>query len=115
MRGDVPKVSNNTGKSLKFSPRARGCSYGGVDWVGKFWVFPACAGMFRRHTHYSYHHRGFPRVRGDVPANTVTAAFGSWFSPRARGCSGLIDLASKAGIVFPACAGMFPFGWDTGM
>ena len=51
---------------------------------------------------------GFPRVRGDVPAHINTAYLPSQFSPRARGCS-LFELSLLiSGIVFPACAGMFP-------
>ena len=50
----------------------------------------------------------FPRVRGDVPRTLVQNPNGVGFSPRARGCSHLFDLAEVSPEVFPACAGMFP-------
>ena len=95
---------------LRFSPRARGCSAKDTLSNCCFKVFPACAGMFRRHYQVRYSKRRFPRVRGDVPFSLVTAFGRPKFSPRARGCSPVSSAATKASIVFPACAGMFlPF------
>ena len=53
---------------IPFSPRARGCSRHGVADAAVGAVFPACAGMFLRIVLFLIGIRGFPRVRGDVPA-----------------------------------------------
>ena len=50
---------------------------------------------------------GFPRVRGDVPAQIAVLPAQRWFSPRARGCSEWAEIARENWEVFPACAGMF--------
>ena len=50
----------------------------------------------------------FPRVRGDVPRNEKLLKHQSAFSPRARGCSALVEALNVLAPVFPACAGMFP-------
>ena len=50
----------------------------------------------------------FPRVRGDVPQIEDTIAAARRFSPRARGCSFSGITVGLVGVVFPACAGMFP-------
>ena len=50
----------------------------------------------------------FPRVRGDVPPWWCVFYHMDGFSPRARGCSGVMLMADKFAFVFPACAGMFP-------
>ena len=50
----------------------------------------------------------FPRVRGDVPEVQGPLVVGWSFSPRARGCSGVVSSFFSGIIVFPACAGMFP-------
>ena len=55
-------------------------------------VFPACAGMF-------------PVARGAVTLPVK-------FSPRARGCSDLLDPMDIWHTVFPACAGMFQAKWE---
>ena len=68
MRGDVPDGANQWPAPQKFSPRARGCS--GLNLRRELLkrVFPACAGMFLRIVLFLIGIRGFPRVRGDVPA-----------------------------------------------
>ena len=58
-------------------------------------VFPACAGMFRRHHMMVL---AIPR-----------------FSPRARGCSGFDSACWCCADVFPACAGMFRHHATTGL
>ena len=57
--------------SVSFSPRARGCSSRAVAWAYPVQVFPACAGMFLRIVLFLIGIRGFPRVRGDVPACVI--------------------------------------------
>ena len=79
MRGDVPPAPWLGPIRFRFSPRARGCSRHGVadaavgavfpaQASGQCAVFPACAGMFLRIVLFLIGIRGFPRVRGDVPA-----------------------------------------------
>ena len=50
---------------------------------------------------------GFPRVRGDVPADSPILDCALAFSPRARGCSARWSYSCNSLRVFPACAGMF--------
>ena len=51
--------------------------------------------------------RGFPRIRGDVPALKALAQHGYQFSPHTRGCSQREFKLGKLRGVFPAYAGMF--------
>ena len=71
-------------------------------------VFPACAGMFLETFVKNIFEMSFPRVRGDVPSPQDPNAWFARFSPRARGCSFSDSIFLKIGVVFPACAGMFP-------
>ena len=91
----------------EFSPRARGCSRLNCVQSKLSTVFPACAGMFLAETQLRGLRRGFPRVRGDVPLNSLLRNPTSQFSPRARGCSHGLPNRQKLHSVFPACAGMF--------
>ena len=92
---------------IKFSPRARGCSWGASRAPGVRGVFPACAGMFRRLMRWPPSHQRFPRVRGDVPSTGLRVFSRIPFSPRARGCSLCAINRVMTPPVFPACAGMF--------
>ena len=67
VRGDVPARIDYICETLKFSPRARGCSRARKLALEKSIVFPACAGMFRFSKPTMWVGRCFPRVRGDVP------------------------------------------------
>ena len=107
VRGDVPEDNDMVTEIQVFSPRARGCSFDTIIQNAKTNVFPACAGMFRFSMAFSNSSAGFPRVRGDVPECGGECGGTSWFSPRARGCSGERPQPITAGRVFPACAGMF--------
>ena len=51
---------------------------------------------------------GFPRMRGDVPLGSYRPSRSAKFSPHARGCSPAPGRWNPTGLVFPACAGMFP-------
>ena len=78
--------------------------------LGDQGVFPACAGMFRPKASNTCPQSCFPRVRGDVPPKPP-AMCNMWkFSPRAGGCSAREPGGLAKATVFPACAGMFPFG-----
>ena len=68
VRGDVPSFHLAADQATRFSPRARGCSGVKGTMAGTAMVFPACAGMFLRIVLFLIGIRGFPRVRGDVPA-----------------------------------------------
>ena len=70
-------------------------------------VFPACAGMFLLSAIDRELQSCFPRVRGDVPKPEADAPAVVVFSPRTRGCSGVVVAAGPASGIFPACAGMF--------
>ena len=87
MRGDVPAIGELQQSQIRFSPHARGCSgHRGAATIADP-VFPACAGMFRFHMRAGHTRVSFPRMRGDVPRQTRTAATRPGFSPHARGCS----------------------------
>ena len=107
VRGDVPCSRSSSSPSIRFSPRARGCSAPQESQEGLRTVFPACAGMFRSWYYSRPSGLGFPRVRGDVPGGKGTYRVEVRFSPRARGCSLRAAETKVRTIVFPACAGMF--------
>ena len=107
VRGDVPNAWEGVKQGLAFSPRARGCSAETGLESPEITVFPACAGMFRIEGVSLLIVGGFPRVRGDVPASPWKRWKKCSFSPRARGCSYILDKKISFRPVFPACAGMF--------
>ena len=107
-------MRSETRMTCVFSPRMRGCSPRPADTRPPSTVFPAYAGMFRLVLRLSIRLSGFPRVCGDVPRTHRPQLLLPRFSPRMRGCSGLVpDRALKEG-VFPAYAGMFPSRWCAG-
>ena len=107
VRGDVPTTALSSSATSSFSPRARGCSRV-VEHINETVpVFPACAGMFLTAFGVGVFLDGFPRVRGDVPADSLHTRPQPEFSPRARGCSQLRNYQTTVRLVFPACAGMF--------
>ena len=108
VRGDVPFPCLVDGNDCMFSPRARGCSTAIIASFSHHIVFPACAGMFRWGVDHEGVAGGFPRVRGDVPADLIFSINPTKFSPRARGCSERDKRQAFEEEVFPACAGMFP-------
>ena len=109
-RGDVPQRLLGGGSPKRFSPRTRGCSLLRAYRIRIFAVFPAHAGMFRSGYWGVEALKGFPRARGDVPVRILRLRFWKTFSPRARGCSAVMEVARKIAPVFPACAGMFLAG-----
>ena len=112
MRGDVPWDSFKARLIAAFSPHARGCSLGTFTALDINSVFPACAGMFLNpFLHYPYQ-SSFPRMRGDVPVELRVPQGDSGFSPHARGCSAALHAIVAVVEVFPACAGMFPMGFQ---
>ena len=107
MRGDVPPRERRRSKNQGFSPHARGCSPDKNLTGFTQQVFPACAGMFRRKSWLFAAPPSFPRMRGDVPLKSWENIKQQMFSPHARGCSRPVVDPVLAGVVFPACAGMF--------
>ena len=87
MRGDVVIVFKGVLEKIAFSPHARGCFAAFVFECGGRRVFPACAGMFRSIRTHANRQSGFPRMRGDVPAEVEQVTVDATFSPHARGCS----------------------------
>ena len=77
VRGDVPMSWRQNRLSRLFSPRTRGCSEApGCPGAGIL-VFPAHAGMFRKHPRLRLLVPRFPRARGDVPCKYVNVFL--WF------------------------------------
>ena len=107
VRGDVPAKQARDSRIVRFSPRARGCSFDGYTTPSSTLVFPACAGMFLWSRSFHESNSSFPRVRGDVPVAEMLIKDSQAFSPRARGCSSLGTFRENNLGVFPACAGMF--------
>ena len=91
VRGDVPFDFWLVTWRLQFSPRARGCSPVTPTQAFDTKVFPACAGMFLNNHIGHMTIARFPRVRGDVPPTTLCRKPVKRFSPRARGCSGVLS------------------------
>ena len=92
VRGDVPSVYPGRCWLWWFSPRTRGCSSPIALGLLEPQVFPAYAGMFRRAVPENRHRDRFPRVRGDVPPNAMNGFMAMTFSPRTRGCSGIVEV-----------------------
>ena len=105
--GDVPIIADEQWAFTQFSPRMRGCSGRRASGRRPQAVFPAYAGMFRITPGTSSGSVSFPRVCGDVPQVIRVGPGASMFSPRMRGCSGLVLVKVFFRIVFPAYAGMF--------
>ena len=107
IRGDVPFVTAVKNAITRFSPHTRGCSVCHCRQKRHNQVFPAYAGMFRREKEIRKKAGGFPRIRGDVPADWPSGWDWSGFSPHTRGCSVVHLLVRFKPCVFPAYAGMF--------
>ena len=107
IRGDVPNQAITSEAKTRFSPHTRGCSESSNHKRSENTVFPAYAGMFRRHRPISSGNPGFPRIRGDVPSAFRRVSSRIRFSPHTRGCSASQELREWLTTVFPAYAGMF--------
>ncbi len=73
IRGDVPLWTTRRRRRKPFSPHTRGCSAGARVDSPRVFVFPAYAGMFLGCPRSSILEAGFPRIRGDVPEDCVSA------------------------------------------
>ena len=81
-------MMSDLGDTPGFSPRTRGCSVSGIEFVATPTVFPAHAGMFLGMVLRLLLAGRFPRARGDVPPPLSHWLPMLRFSPRTRGCSG---------------------------
>ena len=73
IRGDVPVHGLTAPREYTFSPHTRGCSLWCLVVSIVVMVFPAYAGMFRPKAVRKRLCGGFPRIRGDVPAQPVAS------------------------------------------
>ena len=96
-----------------WSPRMRGCSFGGKSQTGKPRVVPAHAGMFPSNKVLDKMSGSGPRACGDVPSSAEISPFSIAWSPRMRGCSCSWACRASHTSVVPAHAGMFPFDTPT--
>ncbi len=109
-RGGVPRQVVVPADDDASSPRTRGCSRSQHQPTATETVFPAHAGVFPPARPRSTGTSGLPRARGGVPAKNATDSSTSPSSPRTRGCSRSAAAAASRAIVFPAHAGVFPWG-----
>jgi hypothetical protein len=101
--GAVPSMSSWISVRGMSSPRRRGCSHRAPRWPVPGAVVPAQAGLFPTEERAIVARVGRPRAGGAVPNLAARTSFGSWSSPRRRGCSVRVVLARV-----PAQAGLFP-------
>ena len=87
IRGDVPSSMSLPVAARMFSPHTRGCSCAYRCRSCWLTVFPAYAGMFPGTYGLPGRGKGFPRIRGDVPAYRWKARIPPAFSPHTRGYS----------------------------
>jgi len=107
VRGGVPTPAPSWMSRHRSSPRARGCSAGEQVLMVGVVVVPACAGVLQYRLESNARTASRPRVRGGVPGSPTTRARHPSSSPRARGCSVLLNDGQDYQVVVPACAGVF--------
>ncbi len=115
-RGDGPALVSPSGRSLSFSPHARGWTARWAVFCDTLGVFPARAGMDRPTPPVTSRSRCFPRTRGDGPATTrlrVTLPEPHVFPARA-GMDRLARRADPGGHGFPRTRGDGPASTGTG-
>jgi len=94
------------------SPRARGSTLTLGHCAEEGDVFPARAGINLRAPRRASPGRGLPRARGDQPQSRSLASQACGSSPRARGSTARRGRCGRNHHVFPARAGINPWGWD---
>ena len=106
MRGDPPRCSSAFLRLSLSTPHARGstCTVGVLcSWYS---VYPACAGIHRRHERQRRKKDGLPRMRGDPPSDRWRTRGLHSSTPHARGSTCIRQRESKILDVYPACAGI---------
>ena len=108
MRGDRPTLLESALELWRFTPHARGSTFGAAIGAGSLLVYPACAGIDRGRSWRPPVRRRLPRMRGDRPVVCVAKSLPDMFTPHARGST---PGRWRDGIlcrVYPACAGIDP-------
>ena len=95
---------------LLSSPRKRGCFLRARAGSGPEQVFPAQAGVFPPRSPRACSPSSLPRASGGVSGRGRDSHPLEESSPRKRGCFPTSSGGSTFGQVFPAQAGVFPFG-----
>src|SRR5690606_38754571 len=85
IRGDRPLDSEKSDQDAAFPPHTRGSTCAGGLWSETSSVSPAYAGIDPSGVHLTDELIGFPRIRGDRPARTVSGVVWPPFPPHTRG------------------------------
>ena len=85
-RGGVSNYRLEDSINMEFSPHTRGCFCLKRATEAMLVVFPAHAGVFPLHKHYTISNACFPRTRGGVSTGDRYKVTEDKFSPHARGC-----------------------------
>ena len=101
-KGDLKREIAN-----KSSPRKRGCFLRFLGFGAEERVFPAQAGVFRRHDRLAFAEGRLPRASGGVSKKAPSRAAAPTSSPRKRGCFSQRASSCSSHWVFPAQAGVF--------
>ena len=109
IRGGVPYVTQLPMIFLRCSPHTRGCSLPSPTAHRISHVFPAYAGVFLTSGRNITGKICVPRIRGGVPATSVSLIAYNLCSPHTRGCSYGWLPCGYVYTVFPAYAGVFLF------
>ena len=104
--GDGPPASERPASNIMCSPRMRGWPGFGHRLRNLCRVFPAHAGMARRHLASAPRDRRVPRACGDGPPAESPSTPSPACSPRMRGWPGGAGQGGRGAGVFPAHAGM---------
>ena len=70
---------------LKFTPHARGSTWGMPMRADRGSIYPACAGINLQDWYYGIFIDDLPRMRGDQPSTLTLARLTVRFTPHARG------------------------------
>ncbi len=106
MRGDRPHTLHKKGRSLKFTPHARGSTTPSASLTWRGIVYPACAGIDHGCWIFGKDRMGLPRMRGDRPCYINIGSILPLFTPHARGSTPLANHMHSSPLVYPACAGI---------
>ena len=108
MRGSISAVRRSPWIRLMSFPRAREYFHTPLIRLIHTRVFPACAGVFPRDRYGAESKEGLSRVRGSISQFVMCLFKVSLSFPRAREYFPGIPHEQANGLVFPACAGVFP-------
>ena len=105
-RGGLPVFHKCAIKFIKYSPRMRGSTYGGVSGCRYANISLHMQGSTRSCA-ASFDHRNIPRERGGQPTVACPGAGMRTFPLRKQGCPILADIGNLSIRLPPALAGMF--------